>query len=327
MRWPLMRRWLDKKSRAVSGDFIYNRVLLIDVRDSYFQSNPFDIIPLIAKNSTSAGNDPSTTKIGPNTTTSLPSFLVFSESEVSNIGKCHWNSDWIKDCFNPILFTEVASKRIINSGVTIGTADRIYEYLQLMEDIVLGLNKTELSRESRFPGCERNGVDQGVHNVIVHTHALGTTAIKMYSQVDGPVANMQAGLARVFDDATVTNAQKQPVAIAHQYDRDGDLRDYYYETVCRLPACLPICLSTYLPICLSAYLPICLSAYNSVSKTTHQPAIIANSSAPCVCKLQNKFWTESEMEVLWRNRSNCHLDFSYDLNVDIFEGTLGIKEG
>ena len=46
------------------------------------------------------------------------------------------------------------------------------------------------SQQSQFPSCERNGVDQGVHNVLVHKQLIRSLTI--WSQYDSPVMNLQA---------------------------------------------------------------------------------------------------------------------------------------
>jgi hypothetical protein len=106
----------------------------------------------------------------------------------------------------------------------------------------------ELSCSSKFPRCERNGVDQGVHNAIVH---LGTLLAKsspnhskvetiVWSQHSSPILNMQAGLYRVRDASRpsaephakqVVNMRGDVVAIAHQYDRNADFQSSLFRRV------------------------------------------------------------------------------------------------
>ncbi len=68
------------------------------------------------------------------------------------------------------------------------------EYMRTMNDIIVGKDH---SQGAKFPHCERNGVDQGVHNVLVHTGALKHLHVKQWGQADGPVANMQARMATI----------------------------------------------------------------------------------------------------------------------------------
>ena len=60
-----------------------NRVWMIDVRDSYFQADPFSFTP-------------SGTRRQPH---SPPFFFAFTGVETRTIGACGWNGGWVKDCF------------------------------------------------------------------------------------------------------------------------------------------------------------------------------------------------------------------------------------
>lgn len=42
----------------------------------------------------------------------------------------------------------------------------VYEYLQLMDEIIMGRKISNLSGSSKFLQCERNGVDQGVRTCV-----------------------------------------------------------------------------------------------------------------------------------------------------------------
>lgn len=55
-----------------------------------------------------------------------------------------------------------------------------------------------------FAKCERNGVDQGVHNVLIHTNKIASPLFK-YDQMTGPVANMQAKVMTLTKDFRVVN--------------------------------------------------------------------------------------------------------------------------
>lgn len=183
---------------------------MIDVRDSYFQSDPFAFVPL----------------------SPAPSFHVFSGVESFPIKDCGWNSGWVKDCFGAPVLQDIGSKGIICSGVSVGTSAAVLDYLRIMSDIVSG---QDAAQGSRFPACERNGVDQGAHNVLVHTGALDHLNLRKWGQADGPVANMQSRLATVQcagDKCTVKNKAGVAVAVVHQYDRYPDLQKYLFAKVC-----------------------------------------------------------------------------------------------
>jgi len=115
--------------------------------------------------------------------------------------------------------------------------DRAIPYLQLMSDTVLGKDKF-----AKFPSCERNGVDQGAHNVIIHKQLIDN--LRIWKQRDSQVANMQAKIARVQEirnelnevaDMRVYNGRNELVAVVHQYDRDSALQSSLFKQVTYSP--------------------------------------------------------------------------------------------
>lgn len=116
---------------------------------------------------------------------------------------------------------QVGSNPIICSGVSIASMDTAIPYLQLMNDIILGKNSL-----GKFPSCERNGVDQGVHNVLVHKRMIPN--LKVIKTREGLVSNMQARLVTVRD-LSVFSLKGELVPIAHQYDRYPDLQKLLFE--------------------------------------------------------------------------------------------------
>lgn len=135
----------------------------------------------------------------------------------------------MKDCFGQQILSQIGSGGIICSGVSVGTMDAVWEYLQLMNSIVTGEAKTGAYPSSLFPTCERNGVDQGVHNVLVHQKKIPNLTI--WNQRDGPVVNMQAEMYRL-NGMEVKNMEGQLVAVAHQYDRNQELQKLLFKEVC-----------------------------------------------------------------------------------------------
>lgn len=114
--------------------------------------------------------------------------------------------------------TPKPTQMIICSGVSIGDRASMLGYLSMMSG--------EMSKPS-FKECERNGVDQGVHNVLVHTGRLedGGVRVKVHRQGGGTVANLQAGVAKYRAKVGVVNGEGGRVDVVHQYDRDGELQD------------------------------------------------------------------------------------------------------
>ena len=76
---------------------------MIDVRDSYFQADPFD--PIL---------DPDE-----------KAFLVFHGVETILISQCGWNGGWVKDCFGKKILDDIGNNHIICSGVSLGVSNLI----------------------------------------------------------------------------------------------------------------------------------------------------------------------------------------------------------
>lgn len=182
---PSTSRW------KIASEFLkvhqreYTRVLFADIRDTIFQSDPFAIID-------------------------RPGF--FSALEKDAIKDCGWNTGWIKDCFSKEVLERVKPKRIVCSGVSLATVDSALQYLQAYDRIMA----TDLFRQ-----CERNGVDQGIHNVIIHEEMVSN--VTLFTQEDGPIAHLQNGIVKPKVDGVqfhVSNRKYSAIPIVHQYDRN-----------------------------------------------------------------------------------------------------------
>jgi len=199
LRWPLIYRFFQSEETRK----LYGRVWMIDVRDAFFQSDPFAMLP-------------------PDTS----GFHVFQGVESIPIRECGWNSGWIKDCFGYPTLDQVGDGRIICSGVSMGDMNSVFEYLTLMEDVIMARGKSLVARTAKFPKCERNGVDQGIFNVLVHKKLIPN--LKIFTQSDGPVSNLQAQKARV-NNGQVFNQIGDVVPVVHQYDRRPDLQKILFQ--------------------------------------------------------------------------------------------------
>jgi hypothetical protein len=145
LRWPLIKQYFDDK--AVKEK--YNRVWLADVRDTYFQSDPFAMMAVDTKG-----------------------FFTFSGVESVSIEQCGWNGGWVKDCFGPDVLSRIGKQKIICSGVSMGDVESVYSYLVLMNDIISNKKTTQYGQVSKFPQCERNGVDQVLSIYSSHRYNL-----------------------------------------------------------------------------------------------------------------------------------------------------------
>lgn len=205
LRWMMIYRYFVESSTQ------YHRILMIDIRDSYFQSNPFQMIT---------------------TTEDKSYFYSFNGVETLSIRQCGWNGEWVRDCFGSDVLEEIGSRAIICSGVSFGTYDTTIKYLQLMNDIVHGISTPETTSviqkvHPKFPSCERNGVDQGVHNVIMHKNLIPN--IRLIPQSSSMVMNMQAKKATISSDFIVRNFLGNAVSVVHQYDRYPELQNFLFK--------------------------------------------------------------------------------------------------
>ncbi|CAM9713655.1 unnamed protein product, partial [Phaeothamnion confervicola] len=182
LRWVLLDRYLSEHHAR------YGRVLMVDVRDTIFQSNPFSLV-------------------------SGTGLHVFRGIEDRTIGKCGWNGGWVRDCYGDAALKRVADRPILCSGVSAGMAANAKAYVAAMAKQLLS---EPLQR------CERNGVDQGVHNYLIHIGAIPD--VQTFGQESGPVANMQmyklAGSSKDGSIPVVQNRAGKAVVVAHQYDRN-----------------------------------------------------------------------------------------------------------
>ena len=167
-------------------DRSYDHVLLTDVRDVFFQSNPFHLDV-------------------------QSEFCVAEEHPVRKIDEQNNNADWIRRAYGQSALDALAGLPIICAGVTIGTKNKILNYLSY-------LNRDIISRHIGW------GTDQGAHNYIIRNILPRETDILRYGE--GPVTHV--GIAprssiQIDSRGRVVNEDGQPFSIVHQYDRHPDV--------------------------------------------------------------------------------------------------------
>mmetsp|Transcript_18030 Transcript_18030/g.23515 ORF Transcript_18030/g.23515 Transcript_18030/m.23515 type:complete len:469 (-) Transcript_18030:345-1751(-) len=192
-RWPLISAHLDSLEASK-----YRGVLFADVRDTAFQADPF---ALAFENNENI-------------------FLAFHGVEARTIGQCGWNGGWVKSCFGPQKLSALSDKPILCSGISIASFELGRTYAKQMSAVI---------SHQDFAKCERNGVDQGVHNVLIHENRIPHS--KLIPQRQAIVANLQAKIAQIkSDNIVVRPSDQKPVAVVHQYDRFPQLANHYYAT-------------------------------------------------------------------------------------------------
>lgn len=203
LRWILYDRILNLK--VGTGVLLHHnieKIIALDARDSAFQTDPFQ---LFRKNE--------------------GKLFVFGEDQSATIGHCGWNSGWVKDCFGSRALDSIGSRSIICSGVSMGPKEAMRLYIQRMSQILTGKFPNTL-----FPRCERNGVDQGAHNYLVHAAGEGLNISIMYPNLF-PVVNMQSAqsIQPIASQPGMVFMENNPIpakrfSIVHQFDRSAELQ-------------------------------------------------------------------------------------------------------
>lgn len=156
---------------------LYRNVMLTDVRDVLFLGDPFDF------------------DIG-------ETAHFFLEEEGRTLGSQVNNTGWIVGAYGQSGLDELRHRPISCAGVTIGSAPAIVGYLETMI--------AELMKLSR----QFHGMDQGVHNYVVH-HGLAPGAVTGNSE--GPV--LTVGIMEEAAAVALLSSRAEMVKVVHQYDR------------------------------------------------------------------------------------------------------------
>jgi hypothetical protein len=186
------------------------RVLLSDVRDVFFQSNPFDetwgeglnVSLEDGRGSIGAG------EFGITDT-------KYDHTTASGVKLRGVNASWIRKTYGERMVERIASKPICCAGVTFGSKSAVMRYLSKMV--------TEIARLTPVIN-EGMGYDQGIHNVLLHSGALDPVTI--HANGDGPVYTVHSVPEHELpldSENRLVRRDGKPVAIIHQYDRSPRL--------------------------------------------------------------------------------------------------------
>jgi len=175
---------------------IYNKVLICDSRDIYFQSNPFDH----------------------NYKGSINFFL-----EDKKIKECPYNTNWLIKTYGQKTFEKLSNNIINCSGTTLGASQSIKAYLNLMTKHSLDFKfKKRLKYLLTFRRDQTGrGADQAYANYIVHNKLIENSFL--YSNESGPIATVYYLKKIIFDkNHQLINSLNKPYSIVHQYDKRWD---------------------------------------------------------------------------------------------------------
>ena len=214
--WPILRPLLSKLSspgaiQRIAAPFLnlsilrfefyrdyllkyganYRRVFLTDLRDVCFQADPCLYV---------ADGE----------------LRVFVEEPGHTLGECANNSRWLRELYGDKVVADLAAKPIVCSGTILGDRARISEYL---DTFLLSLRDAQ--------SVMRMGMDQGIHNYLIHRGHLGpvTMCENRKSEVLTMGLMSSNNLPVVSDRGQLLNAEGVPYAVLHQFDRHESVRE------------------------------------------------------------------------------------------------------
>ena len=170
----------------------YDSVLLTDTRDVIFQKDPFDFF---------FGD----------------TLCCFAESEgIVIAGTPNDTAGWIELGFGTEERIKLSQRPIICSGVSIGSAPRILEYLETFMNTLV---------ERDVPAAMPS-IDQAIHNYLIYENLL--PAITVYRNNDGPVLTLGLEDKVFYANGVIKNSSGQVPHMVHQYDRHWNVAKRYY---------------------------------------------------------------------------------------------------
>ncbi len=163
----------------------YRHVFLTDLRDVYFQANPFERM---------AGRE----------------LKAFVEETWLTQGADVNSSRWLRDLYGEGMVRRLGDKSLICSGTILGDYESVCEYL---DEFLRSLPKAR--------SVMRMGLDQGIHNYLIYTGKLRN--VRLYPNRTSEVLTM--GLVRQIEElprnekGEFLDDKGVPYAVIHQFDR------------------------------------------------------------------------------------------------------------
>jgi hypothetical protein len=168
----------------------YERIMITDVRDVWFQRDPFSWMD------------------------GESGVFCFEEITGRTIGKCPSNSKMIREAVGMEKAALVSECQVSCAGVTFGTRDALLLYLHKFCELAFTAYRPKTS----------TGSDQGIHNWIVHREEI--PGLRLINN-EGPVNTMglyQAKSIRTDGLGHVVNAVGDVQPVLHQYDRFNEVK-------------------------------------------------------------------------------------------------------
>jgi hypothetical protein len=162
---PYVARYFHFYRFLAASGTRFDNVMLTDVRDVFFQGDPFDF------------------EIGDQT-------WFFLEDHRQTLGSERYDRDWLLTAYGEETLRELRDELISCSGVTIAPREPMLAYLRVMTEELL-----------RLPH-QIAGIDQGVHNYVIYKGLVPRA--RLVRNCDGPVFTVglvpQAEIDAVIDE-------------------------------------------------------------------------------------------------------------------------------
>lgn len=169
--------------------YIYENVLLTDVRDVIFQKEPFQSIE---KNK----------------------IYFFLEDCKQTFENSELNFLWYKDAFDLESAKSILLKTVSCAGVTIGNSNLIIEYLEYIKEKLMFRNELNW------------GLDQGIHNGYIYNRYAKN--FEVIDNSFPMVLTLGACIKYKFNDlGKLVNDNNEVYPIVHQYDRIQSLMTFF----------------------------------------------------------------------------------------------------
>lgn len=181
---PMEARFL--RYRRFLADHPHERVLLSDVRDVLFQSDPFAALPAT----------------GLAVSIECSSYTIATEPH---------NAAWVERAYGSQMIQRIGTHHVSCVGVTHGDREAISNYLAQMTSEILRLSPSRLGV---------GGADTAIHNVLIRTARLG--AVHELPTLASPIATLNGVDERqvhLTPEGKVMNRDGSQPSVLHQYDR------------------------------------------------------------------------------------------------------------
>ncbi|WP_245134116.1 lipooligosaccharide outer core biosynthesis glycosyltransferase GtrOC6 [Acinetobacter nosocomialis] len=186
--YPHVSRFFEYKE-IVESHPDASHVLLSDVRDVFFQSNPF-------KN------------LG-------KGLLVGMENPAFTIGTEQYNQKWILDAYGENFYNLAKDEQVSCSGVTIGDYESINVYINKMIE--------EFCKQPYQKMSERI-YDQAMHNKLLITNELANAIrCQPFESIIVTLGLYPIDQIAVNDQGFIINRKQEIIPIVHQHDRHPEL--------------------------------------------------------------------------------------------------------